>query len=268
MSIIFNLLLAEEYLTISTEKFSQTSKMNCSTSIYTDEEIKRYANLEWWLDGVANIVVCSLGIISNLLAVPVLLSRRLTNVFYRTLAILALFDIIFLACDLLESVRRNHYHTTSICVEAPFYQKLHMYLFPKFLRPLQNIAMVASIYTTIVVALGRYLAVAKPISTMVQSGKGNWKTVLIYVLPVVAFSIVFKLPIFWEFYNEWCDVDCLNRKKVGGPYCINSYNKTPNSEFVAGLNATEGTYTTQCLPSKTCFFFANKTRIKSIFGNI
>ena len=198
--------------------------MNCSNQDIKD--IKQYQNMEWWMDGVGNIIICSVGIICNLLSIPVLLSRRLTNVFYRTLAALALFDTVFLMCDLLESIRRNHYPKINVCSNAPPYQTLHLYLFPVFLRPLQSIMMVASIYATIVVALGRYLAVAKPISTMVRSGKGNWKTVMMYLIPVLVFSVLFKLPIFWEFYSEWCDVQCLNDKPVDKPRCSSIYSTT------------------------------------------
>ena len=60
----------------------------------------------------------------------------------------------------------------------------------------------ASIYTTVVIAFGRYLAVSKPISTMVNSGIGDWRNVIAYILPVIGFSIVFKLPIFFEFLDK------------------------------------------------------------------
>ena len=213
---------------------------NCSKSTLQDEDMENYANLEWWLDGVGNITICSLGIISNLLSIPVLLSKRITNVFYRTLAALAMFDTVFLTCDLLESVRRNHYPEMRLCDEVPLYQTVHTYLFPKFLRPLQSIAMMASIYATIVVALGRYLAVAKPISTMVQSGKGKWKTVLMYLVPVMIFSVLFKLPIFFEFYTEWCSVDCLHGKIDEGPYCSDSYNQINTPENMDTSNETDG----------------------------
>ena len=212
--------------------------INCSDQTLGDEDIKRYANIEWVLDGVVNIVICSIGIVANLLSIPVLLSKRITNVFYRTLAVLALFDTIFLVCDLLESIRRNHY-LPHYCEETPFHQTTHMFLFPRFLRPLQNIAMVASIYATIVVALGRYLAVAKPISTMVNSGKGNWKTVLVYLIPVVIFSVIFKLPIFFEFYTEWCSVHCLIGKPIGRPYCAETYNVTNTSQLMDEYNITD-----------------------------
>ena len=216
---------------------TETSRVtNCS---HYKEDADKYEDLEWWVDGVVIIIISSIGIISNLLSIPVLLSRQLTNVFYRTLASLAIFDTIFLICDLLESIRRNHYQRGSPCDEVPFFQTIHLFLFPKFLRPLQMIAMMASTYATVVVALGRYLAVAKPITTMVSSGRGSWKTVLIYILPVILCSFLFKLPIFWEFYNEWCSVDCINGNVVKGTFCSKIINNATKELAVqVGTNST------------------------------
>lgn len=187
----------------------EESKMNHNSSFVSVECPQQISNderesvqtIEWWFDSVLHITICVIGLITNLLSIPVLLSNQMTNVFYRTLAFLAVFDFMFIACDVLESIRRGYEYNT--CEEMPLYQTLHIYLFPKILRPVQNITMVASIYTTIVVALGRFLAVSKPISTMVKSGRGNWKNVIAYILPVIGFSTVFKLPIFFEFYTEW-----------------------------------------------------------------
>ena len=203
---------------------------NCS---HFDEEAEKYKDLEWWVDGVVIIVISSIGIIANLLSIPVLLSRQLTNVFYRTLASLALFDTIFLVCDLLESIRRNHYPRGRLCDDVPFIETVHLYLFPKFLRPLQMIAMMASTYATVVVALGRYFAVAKPITTMVSSGRGSWKSVLMYIFPVILFSFLFKLPIFWEFYSEWCSVNCIDNSVDKGTFsCANMVNNLRNDFLV------------------------------------
>ena len=204
----------------------------------TEDEMKEIEVIQWWLDSVIHIVISVIGLIANLMSIPVLLSKRLTNVFYRTLALLAIFDLIFIACDVLESIRISY--PFNYCAEMPLYQIIHLYMFPKFLRPLQNITMVASIYTTVVVALGRYLAVSKPISTMVKSGTGNWKKVVVYILPVIVFSIAFKLPIFFEFYSEWCLSFCANNSLINDPYCGNKSMMPEEVHLTNGANITIG----------------------------
>ena len=240
------------------------NKMNHSSSFIsaecpqqiTNDEKESVQTIEWWFDSVLHITICVLGLIANLISIPVLLSSHLTNVFYRTLAFLAVFDFVFIACDVLESIRRGYTYNT--CEEMPVYQTIHIYLLPKILRPVQNITMVASIYTTVVVALGRYLAVSKPISTMVKSGKGNWKNVIAYVLPVIGLSTVFKLPIFFEFYTEWSSDVCMdaNLNKCDSGCYMQQGERLSNQS-----NATLGTFVD--------FYIYMKKRLKdNIFTQI
>ena len=69
--------------------------------------------------------------------------------------------------------------------------------------------MVASIYMTVVIALERYIAVSRPISTYVASGDQeglikSWFKVLKYVGPVILFSVVINISTFFEF-KVHCD---------------------------------------------------------------
>ena len=146
----------------------------------TAEDLALYETISWWMEGVIQIVINVIGIIANLLAIPVLLSRKLTNVFNRTLAILAVFDAIFNLCDILESVRMYH---------GGGCRSSHIYLFPYVLYPLQNITMVASIYTTVVVAVERYHAVTRPLSAFVDDGGGKWKKVLVLLFRYYSFLL-------------------------------------------------------------------------------
>ena len=68
-------------------------------------------------------------------------------------------------------------------------------------RPLMAIAMNASIFLTMVIALERYLAVSKPLSVFMGetgSTRRKWKTVSFYVLPAILMAILVNIPIFFE----------------------------------------------------------------------
>ena len=79
-------------------------------------------------------------------------------------------------------------------------------------------AMVASIYMTVLVALERYIAVSRPISTYVAGGGGgdqegrmkSWLKVLTYVGPVILVSVVINVSTFFEFV-----VYCENENDIG-----------------------------------------------------
>ena len=75
----------------------------------------------------------------------------------------------------------------------------HVYLQGYFLYQLNSIAIVASIITTVVLALERYLAVSKPIEYHNATlGINPWRRVMNYIIPVIVFSIIFNVPKFFE----------------------------------------------------------------------
>ena len=108
----------------------------------------------WCTSSSFQIIVGTMGLTGNFIAIPILLSKRMTSIFNRMLVFLSVFDNIFIACSLLESVRKNF---------GPWNEKIQTYAFAYFLYQLQSVAAVSSIFTTIVLALERCLAVAKPI---------------------------------------------------------------------------------------------------------
>ena len=58
--------------------------------------------------GVGQIIVGCVGLIGNVLAVPVLLDKNsdLCNIFGRILSCLAIVDNVFITCSILEAIRK------------------------------------------------------------------------------------------------------------------------------------------------------------------
>ena len=165
------------------------------------EQMFAFENVSWIVEGIIVIVINFCGLLANLMAIPVLLSRELTNGFNKTLAVLAGFDAAYNFLDILESIRSRHYayFSDNSCGPTPYNIYLHDYLYYRLFYPLQHVFMMASIYITVIVALGRYLAVSKPISAFVQDGSDGWRKVIFYVLPLVFFSLTWNFPKFFEF---------------------------------------------------------------------
>ena len=97
------------------------------------------------------------GLLANFSAIPVLLSKKLANVFNRTLAILALWDSIFILTQIWLMYFQYFTSNTSNC---------HIYLFVAYF---QHVSLVASIYLTMVLALERFLAGTYLIGKVTQS---------------------------------------------------------------------------------------------------
>lgn len=73
--------------------------------------LEMYYAFAWWMEGVIQIVLGSLGFLANAVAIPVLLSKEMSSVFNRCLTCLAIFDNIFIICSILEAVRKHLFNS-------------------------------------------------------------------------------------------------------------------------------------------------------------
>jgi hypothetical protein len=177
--------------------------------LYRDEdEHQMVRTCAYWLEGVLLLTVGSIGILGNLVAILVLhLERTASSSFNRLLAMLATFDTIFIVFTLLDySLARVFFW--------PWAQEseVWVYLIPKVIYPLNNMTFCCSIYLTVMLAWERYLAVCHPnhYRMVNRAQTGYTRTILVYVLPVVLFSIVLNIPKFLEtelVYNDTATVD-------------------------------------------------------------
>ena len=134
-----------------------------------------------------------IGISANLTSIPILLSLKMSNIFNQTLAVLAIMHTTYTLVDT--------YRTIVFRLDAEF-NCLDIYSI-SFLRPIQSIAMNASIFLTVVIAIERYLAVSRPLSVFMGEigGHNKWQTLVFYVAPAIVLSILINIPCFFEL--EW-----------------------------------------------------------------
>ena len=81
----------------------------------------------------------------------------------------------------------------------------HMYIYFFVLYPARGITMCCIIYMTVMLAFQRYNAIAKPLCNHITNPPFNntsWLRVFKFVGPVILFSIIFKLPEFFEVTTE------------------------------------------------------------------
>jgi hypothetical protein len=171
----------------------------------TLEEMDIFDVASWIVEGILVVVINFLGLIANSIAIPVLLSRRLTNRFNRILAVLAGFDAAYNFLDILKAIHDQHNEYSkydyfeNTCGPIPYYLFLHDYIHYRLLLALQSIIMMASIYTTVIVTLERYVAVSRPLSAFVEDGSDGWRKVFTYILPMFVVTVAFNMPKFFEY---------------------------------------------------------------------
>ena len=159
----------------------------------TEEERNLANTINWYLEIVILLPLGIIGISANLTSIPILLSRKMSSIFNQTLAVLAMVDTTYIILDTYRTVVRN-LDPEENCFDVAAYL---------FLRPIQSIAMNASIFLTVVIAIERYLAVSRPLSVFMGEigGHNKWQTLVFYVAPAIVLSILINIPCFFEL--EW-----------------------------------------------------------------
>ena len=104
-------------MNIPLDIYSNLSFSTCPHA--TDEELYHLINLNFLLEGVLQFIISCLGVAGNTISIFLLLGRQLKNSFNKLLAILAVFDLIYLVTMMLDSMSKLG---------------LHILIFPHFLH--------------------------------------------------------------------------------------------------------------------------------------
>ena len=115
---------------------------------------------------------------------------------------LAIFDNIFIICQLLEAQRKMT--NTHDELDEDIFSQAHEYAFAYFLHQLHSFVLVCQMYITVALALERYQAVCKPVEYHIKTkGINPWtRVILYYVLPVILFSALLNIPKWFEIKLE------------------------------------------------------------------
>ena len=82
--------------------------MKCDGGYDINEE-KFHRSFVWHNEGIGLIVVGVIGILTNLIAIPILCSKEFNTNFSRLLIALSIFDISFLGASIYEAIRIHLY---------------------------------------------------------------------------------------------------------------------------------------------------------------
>ena len=162
-----------------------------------DEDHNLIEAFEYWIGGVGVCAFAVPGMVFSFIAIFYLITKTSTrhNTFNSLLITLFSWDILYLLCETLETLRRQFQLET----------RIQMILIPKCTYPLLFISLSASIFMTVGVSHERYAAVKKPIlhRQYMQSAKFRRRKLLAYVSAVCILAIIFNLPKFYEVELEW-----------------------------------------------------------------
>lgn len=134
-----------------------------------------------------NLFAGGIGVALNLITIIVLSSSKMrNNVFNRLLICLAVFDDLYLFCEISEVFR--------VWTQAFLLQ----HIFARFVYPIRSIFMCCSIYTNIALASERYNAIIFPAEYRVRKTTNMTRQLLNYIMPVFVLSFIYYTPKFFD----------------------------------------------------------------------
>ena len=159
------------------------TNVTCEDVELTAEQGKFLKNCAWWIEVCGNLPIAIIGVVLNVIAVLVLSTSSMrSNFFNRLLFVLAIFDSLYLVCEISEVFRHRY----------PTFGQQHAFV--NFVYPIRSVFMCSSIFMTIALTIERYQAITNPIEYRARGSSNMMKRLLCYVMPVLTFSILYYIP--------------------------------------------------------------------------
>ena len=169
---------------------------SCITNTLPMSQLDEIENVQFWCDGVCQFVIGSIGIVSNILAVLVMLrSRMMESIFNKFLTCLLVLHSIYISCELItEAIHPSWYSNTEDIAKMSF--TIYIYY---VLQPMGKFMLYSSTFFTVLMARQRYVASCKPMQHRKLTLTTNHLThVFQNLMIVLVTSAVFTFPIYLE----------------------------------------------------------------------
>ena len=166
------------------------TNVTCEDVELTAEQGKFLKNCAWWIEVCGNLPIAIIGVVLNVIAVLVLSTSSMrSNFFNRLLFILAIFDSLYLVCEISEVFRHRY----------PTFGQQHAFV--NFVYPIRSVFMCSSIFMTIALTIERYQAITNPIeyrargSSNMMNPAGS-KSLIVFVVLAIACIVGFASRLF------------------------------------------------------------------------
>ena len=160
---------------------------SCITTEFSQEDHPFLDAYYWMMDIVSKLCIGIIGVILNLITMIVYSTPTMKNNFFNRLLIcLAIFDTLYLVCEISE-VFRMRYKT--------FFQQI---LFLRFVYPFRNILMCSSIFMNIAITFERHQAITSPAKHRAKATENITKRILTSTIPILIICTLYYSPKFFD----------------------------------------------------------------------
>ena len=163
------------------------------------DHIQALLNVYLLFEGVLQFTVGIIGIISNMLAIPILCGRSMKSMFNKLLICLLTLHTIYILSSLFTVVIWPPWKTNEDDKVQSSSSLWFIILFRFALHPLNQFVLFSSIFITVLMARQRYLAIRHPIEYRNLNQNGNpWISTIKNLIGVLITSGMFTWSIFLE----------------------------------------------------------------------
>ena len=212
------------------------TNINCDDVGLSPQQIEYIKTCGWWIENGVNLPASIIGVFLNFLALLVLLCPSMrSNFFNRLLFILAMFDIIYLSCEISEAFRH------------PYQSYVHQHTFVNFIYPVRSVTMCLSILMTIVLTFERYQAITNPAQYRMRDSESIMKRLCYYIIPLFTITFIYYIPKYLDFNVDEV-IKCMN--DTSATYTPIREGVNPSASPYVSINSINCTTIYPLLPTK------------------
>jgi hypothetical protein len=183
-------------------------------------QIAQIQAISYWIEGICQFSIGSIGIISNMLAIPILCSFRIKSIFNNLLISLLILHTVYLICVVLTEMILQVWVNDPQTISKTWILVSFSYV----LRPLKHIMQYSSTFLTTLMARQRFLAIRHPIEYRNSTLTANlWTNVIKSLILVLLIAGLFSFPLYFEESIKYAEMGHLQ---------FDEFNKT-NYEYVS-----------------------------------
>ena len=206
------------------EWLDNENQNDCDNTNLDEKQNKMIENVTYWLQEVATLIIGTIGVLSNLVAIPILCQQSMKSIFNRLLISLLALHTIYLIGVILTQVMWSDWD------QHP--KGWLLILFSFVLHPLEPIMLYSTTLITTLLARQRYLAIRHPIEYRNSTLTVNPCT---YALKVLASTLVvsglFALPMFFEATVAYIKVGKIEGYNVTHFQYVSNYRVLPENHY-------------------------------------
>ena len=154
-------------------------------------------NIDFIFNVILLIIFGSIGIMGNILLIRLFMNTDTKVNFHKLMITLAIYDLIYIIFSFVAFALPE-------LSEDYIKYGFHHYIATKAV-PLLQVTLTGSVYCTVSVSLERYMTVCHPFYVADKKWSAKW-----HIIPIIAFSIIYNAPHFFEFRTTYGPVKNAN----------------------------------------------------------